>query len=176
MPTPNQIRSTIEKEIRVAFRGVTLGQGLSLREAQRADGFQKDVPEGRGIIHDSSQVPLDHLERDCTAHLDAIGFRYYIPALMLSVLDHYESASMRVIGTLSGLYPKKDSAWEYHINRYSLLNDAQKSAIAHFLSELPKLVDLDSEHQKIVPRALRNYWSKYLQTNGGLQEDGTREL
>src|SRR5215469_15804011 len=53
-------------------------------------------------------VPPDELERNCIAHLDALGFRYYIPALMLSVLDHYEPLSMRVIGTLAGLYPKKD--------------------------------------------------------------------
>ncbi|HXO88320.1 MAG TPA: DUF6714 family protein [Candidatus Acidoferrales bacterium] len=61
-----------------------------------------------------SQVTLDELERDCTAHLDALGFRYYIQALMLSVLDRYEPSSMRVIGTLAGLYPKKGDSWEHH--------------------------------------------------------------
>ena len=104
-------------------------------------------------------------ESDGIAHLDALGFRYYIPALMLSVLNQYESSSMRVIGTLGGLYPKKDNSWEYHMNRYSLLNPTQKAAIARFLAALPKLVDLDFEHQKSVPRALRNYWGEYLQTN-----------
>jgi hypothetical protein len=109
-------------------------------------------------------VPLDELEGACIAHLDALGFRYYIPALMLSVLNHYESSSMRVIGTLIGLYPKKDDGWEYHMHRYSLLNAAQKTAIARFLEALPKMVQLDFEDLKIVPRALRNYWSEYLQT------------
>jgi hypothetical protein len=117
------------------------------------------------FVDDWSQVPLDELERDCIAHLDASGFRYYIPALMLSVLSHYESSSMRVIGTLGALYPKKDNSWEYHMHRYSLLNTAQKPAIAQFLAALPKLVELDSEDQKVVPRALRNYWGQYLQTN-----------
>ncbi len=41
-------------------------------------------------------------------------------------------ASGTVIGTLSGLYPKKDSSWEYTMHRYSLLNLAQKTAIARF--------------------------------------------
>ena len=109
-------------------------------------------------------MPLDELESECIAYLDALGFRYYIPALILSVLDHYES-SMRVIGTLRGLYPKKDSGWEYHMHRYSLLNPAQKTAIARFLEALPKLVELDFEDQKTVPRALSNYWGEYLQTN-----------
>lgn len=105
------------------------------------------------------------LERDCVGHLDADGFRYYIPALMLSVLNHYDSASMRVIGTLSSLYPKRDNSWDYHMRRYSLLNKVQKTAVARFLAALPNLVELDSENQKTVPRALRNYWGEYLQAS-----------
>ncbi len=172
METPVQIRRAVENEIRMAFRGVTLGRGMSLRQAELADRFQDAVWKAQGtslgrgeITDDWSQVSLEELERDCTAHLDAEGFRYYIPALMLTLLDHYDSSSMRVIGTLGGLYPKKDSSWEYHINLYSLLNLPQKTAIARFLAELPKLVELNSEDQKVVERALRNYWGEYLQTN-----------
>jgi hypothetical protein len=163
------LRRAVEGEIRQAFHGVTLGKGMSLRQAQYADRFQDAVRNahstsiGKGeITNDWSQVSLDELERDCIALLDAFGFRYYIPALMLSVLDHYDPSSMRVIGTLGGLYPKKDS-WDHSMYQYSLLNSAQKTAIAHFLEALPRLVELDSEDQKIVPRALRNYWSEYLQ-------------
>ena len=119
METPLQIRRAVESEIRIAFRGVTLGRGIRLGQAKFADGFQNaaykgnsGLPTGREIADDWSQIPLDQLESDCIAHLDALGFRYYIPALMLSVLDRYESSSMRVIGTLSGLYPKKDDSWE----------------------------------------------------------------
>jgi hypothetical protein len=104
------------------------------------------------------------MDTSAIAHLDALGFRYYIPALMLSVLERYDSSSMRVIGTISGLYPKKDE-WAYHMHRYSLLSPDQKTAIARFVAALPQLVDLGFEDQKIVPRALRNYWGVYLQTN-----------
>ena len=168
METPLQIRRAVETEIRTAFRGVTLGQGISLRQARFADRFQDVPPHLRmgEITDDWTQVLLDELESesDGIAHLDAFGFRYYIPALMLSVLNHYESSSMRVIGTLMGLYPKKDSSWEYGMHRYSLLNPAQKTAIARFLAALPKLVELDFQDQKIVPRSLRNYWGEYLPT------------
>ena len=82
------------------------------------------------------------------------------------MLSHYESSSMRVVGPLGGLYPKKDNSWEYKMNRYSLLNPAQKTAIARFLAALPKLVELGFQDQKIVPRGLRNYWGEYLQKNG----------
>jgi hypothetical protein len=171
MKTPAQVRRAVEDEIRMAFRGITLGGGTSLRQAQCADGFSDAVrradsasPAQAEITDDWSQVPLKELQRDCIAHLDALGFRYYIPALMLSLLDHYESSSMRVIGTLSGLYPKKDS-WEYHMHRYSVLSLAQRIAIARFLAALPNLVELDVEGQTVVQRALRNYWGEYLQAN-----------
>jgi hypothetical protein len=164
-----EIRNSVESEIKTAFRGVTLGAGVSLRHAQLADrprevahNLDRASHAPREIVDDWSQVTLDELERDCTAQLDAAGFRYYIPALMLSVLNHYDSASMRVIGTLAGLYPKKDHHWEYDVRRYSLLNHAQKTAIARFLAALPKLVELDSQDQKIVARALRNYWEQHL--------------
>src|SRR6266404_1917886 len=172
MEMPLQIRRAVENEIRMAFRGVTLGQGISLRKAQFADGSRDAArnvhsasPAHGEITDDWSRVPLEELESESIAHLDALGFRYYIPALMLSVLDHYESSRMRVIGTLRGLYPKRDSGWEYHMHRYSLLNPAQKTAIARFLAALPKLVGLDFVDQKVVSRALRNYWDEYLQTN-----------
>ena len=171
METTLQIRNSVEQNIRTAFRGVTLGAGISLRRAQLIDG--QSVPSReqapsfmqKEIIDDWSRVPLDELERDSVAHLDALGFRYYIPALMLSVLEHYDSSSMRVIGTLTGLYPKKGNTWEYHMQRYSLLDAAQKITIARFLAELPKLVELDSEGQRTVERAFRNYWGDYLQSN-----------
>jgi hypothetical protein len=88
---------------------------------------------------------------------------------MLSVLDHYQSSSMRVIGTLSALYPKKGDEWEYHMHRYSLLTPVQKAAIARFLAVLSKLVELGFEDQKVVDRALRNYWGEYLETSASEQ-------
>jgi hypothetical protein len=51
------------------------------------------------------------------------------------------------------------------MHRYSLLTRSQKVAIAGFLEALSKLVDLNFEDQKIVPRALRNYWGEYLPSN-----------
>ena len=49
------------------------------------------------------------------------------------------------------------------MNRYSLLNFKQKVAIARFLVALPKLVQLELDDQKLVERAIRNYWGEYLQ-------------
>jgi hypothetical protein len=87
---------------------------------------------------------------------------------MLSVLDCHEPSSVRVIGTLAGLYPKKGDSWEYHLHRYSLLDPAQKASIARFLAGLPKLAELDLEGPIVVSRALHNYWGAYLPTSAGL--------
>ena len=81
---------------------------------------------------------------------------------MLSVLANYDNASMRVIGTLSALYPKPDS-WEYHMNRYSELSREQKHAVALFVSSLPNLIELDREDRIIMERALEKYWREYLE-------------
>ncbi len=170
MTTPPELRRAVEAAIAAAFRGVVLGRGISLRQAQAMDdyGRYRDITPTefaalqRGeITEDWSRVPLDELDRGCDAYLDAEGFRYYIPALMLSVLSHYDPSSMRVIGTLSSLYPKKDS-WAYHMSRYSLLTVSQKSAIAGFLAALPELIELEGGDRKVVPRALRDYWHEFL--------------
>jgi multidrug efflux pump subunit AcrB len=81
--------------------------GLSLADLKaRAEDIRQRLLRVPNASH-------DELEHNCIAHLDALGFRYYIPALMLSVLNRYDASSMRVIGTLGGLYPKKDSLWEH---------------------------------------------------------------
>jgi hypothetical protein len=165
----NSKREAVTDAIQSAFKGVTLGHGISLRQAEMIDDRTKDCvtsPEFHALLsgevtNDWSRVPSIELERDNIAHLDARGFRYYIPALMLSVLERYESVSMRVIGTLSGLYPRKEH-WNYHVGRYALLDETQKSAIAFFLSALSELVELDPEDEKMVQRAFERYWKQFL--------------
>jgi hypothetical protein len=154
--------------IHAAFSNVSLGNGISLRQAQVIDNYGEGVTDEEfnnltlnETTDDWSKVPLAELELDCLAHLDAAGFRYYIPAFMLSVLNHYEPSSMRVIGTLSSLYPKEEM-WFFHMERYSLLSEPQREAIAQYICVLPTLVNLDREDLKIMERALKIYWHQYL--------------
>ena len=168
-------RSILELAIRSAFLGMRLDGGVSLKQAQVIDRYGEgftdkefDALQTTEITEDWTQVTLEELERNCIAHLDAKGLRYYIAPLMLAVIRHYEPGSMRVIGTLSALYPKK-GAWQYHMERYSLLNHAQKQAIAMFLQSIPHLLPLDHEDTQIIPRALRSYWGQYA---GGAKQPG----
>jgi hypothetical protein len=170
MPTNTPTRELVERKIRQAFAGVTLGAGVSLRQAVASDDGRSyspaewDALKTADVVDDWSRVPPSTLETDCLAFLDGEGFRYYLPILMLSVLDEYDPGSRRVIGTLLGLYPKKES-FEYAMERYAALSTNQKRAVATFLEALPDLVSLWPSDAAIVRRALRNYWHKFSETH-----------
>jgi hypothetical protein len=155
----------LERQIRVAFEGVRLGRGVSLRQTQIITRFGDGVTAqeyaslpNSEVTDDWSRVSFEELEQGAVAHLDAEGLRYYLPALMLSVLSNYDNMSQRVIGTLMALDPRKD----YNTMRLSLLSEPQRAAIASFLVVLPQCVKLDEEDRKRVSRSLSAHWSRYV--------------
>jgi hypothetical protein len=77
---------------------------------------------------------------------------------MLSLLSNYNAGSMRVIGTISALYPAAIGPER----RYTYLTDDQHQAVACFVEALPRLVTLCTEDSKRVSRALRNYWGRFV--------------
>lgn len=167
-------RENLEAEIKSAFAGVVLGDGVSIGHAEFIDCWGKN-PDGsqisdeqyraittNDVVDDWTQVTLEELERDNIAHFDPAGLRYYLPALMLSLLDRYDPSSMRTIGTLHGLLPSPDYPPDVAAHRFSLLSPTQKIAVARFLLLLPELAKLDREDEKIVRRALERYWAVFL--------------
>jgi hypothetical protein len=162
-------RCVVERQIREAFRGVVLGNGISLCQAQVADRFGEGFTEEQlsvllhpEITDDWTQVPFEDLDSDCLAHLDAEGLRYYLAPLMLSVIDRYEPGSMRVLGTIGALDPRD----AYKGSRFARFDNVQRRAIAAFLIALPNLVDLWTEDAKVVARSLDAYWGQFAPTDG----------
>jgi hypothetical protein len=158
-------RNVVEQQIREAFKGVTLGGGVSLCQAQVADRYGEGFTEEQlsVLVHPEitdnwARVPFSDLDSDCIAHLDAEGLRYYLAPLMLSVIEHYEAGSMRVIGTIGALDPRS----AYGETRFALFSDEQRKAIAYFLTTLPELVNLWDEDAKVASRSLRTYWERFL--------------
>lgn len=157
-------KAEIVAEIKTAFAGVKLDGGISLEQTKIIDNYGRDCSVERFAslplseeTDDWTRIPASVLDdADCLAHFDRKGFRYYIPALMLRLLDRYDPMSMMTIGTLSILYPKTET-WSY---LYTLLSPQQSRAVARFLDALPNLVGLDEEDRTIVERALRNHWLK----------------
>ncbi len=158
----------IETGIRAAFKDVRLDGGLSLSEAAGVDNRAVEklraLPAGRDT-DDWSALSCEMLDDyPVLAYMNAEGFRCYIPAFIISVLTQYVPGSMRVSSTLSSLYPKRSENWDYSMKQYSLLTRKQREAIAAFLAGLSAEVELDGEDQKVVERALRNYWHEFLVT------------
>jgi hypothetical protein len=159
-------QAQLRKLIKTAFIDVKLEDGLSIRQGEVCDNYGEGVsdeefhaiPLGE-ITDDWTALPLQELEQyPYLAYLDAKGFRYYIPAFLLSLLDNAQCGSMRVISTLMSLTPDS-CTWSPNMD---LLNDEQRSAIAVFLSEIQHLPQLDSSDQIMISDALEQYWSQFL--------------
>jgi hypothetical protein len=107
-------KEQIKKIIETAFDGVTLDGGISLDQTKVIDNYGRGISDNEfdalpnnEITNNWMEIPTSQLdEAECLAHFDRKGFKYYIPALMLRLLDDYDRTSMMTIGTLSILYPK----------------------------------------------------------------------
>lgn len=159
------VRSTLY----AAFGPVALGAGVSIRQSEVIDVY------GEGWTDEQfNALPLSELtdnwggvsdaelERACVAHLDPEGYRYYIPALALSLIRNPDYASMRFIGTMHS-FALRGGDDVYHRTRFELLDRAQKHAIALYLFHLPLLVDLDRDDRELVRQTLQGYWQQFLQ-------------
>jgi hypothetical protein len=170
-------RETVEAGIRTAFAGVKLGAGVSLRQAQAADTWRdghteaewRALPRGE-VTDDWSRVPDAELRRDCIAYLDEEGLRYYLPAFMLWLLDHYDDVEMRrdassdlaVIGTLMATAPGGDGRAAALHAAFDGYTPQRRAAIAAFVEALPRLVELSYMDAMCVERAIRDYWGQFL--------------
>ena len=176
MDDPNRAeRDSIEAAIRSAFAGVKLGPGVSLQQARLINDYAElseaewaAVPRLE-ITDDWSRIPDDELICDALAHLDADGLRYYLPALMLWLLGHYNDrsdgrdpdADATVIGTVHSLAPDAGFA-RYLWGIYDMFTPEQRTAMARYVEALPRQVDLRYEDAARLGRAIDLYWSRFL--------------
>jgi hypothetical protein len=166
-------RDDIQDAIRSAFVNVRLRSGVSLRHAESIDGTIFGLEpayigrETDEVTDDWTRVPESELLRDNIAHLDAEGLRYYLPALMLWLLDHYDEdrwlsgSDMTAIGTIGAVAPEQQFAttlWAI----YDSFTAEQRTAIASYVEALPRLVRLDHEDARRVARSMDGYWRRFL--------------
>ncbi|NEO83172.1 MAG: hypothetical protein F6J87_02760 [Spirulina sp. SIO3F2] len=168
--TRQMLRKTeIIQAFELAFAGVVLGEGMNLRRTEVASScgeqpFDFSDPEAN-VVDDWRAIPLRELNRAHMAYLDAAGWRYYLPAMAIALLDDYEDdqygpSEMRIIGTLMSLDIQESlGSHEYF---YSTLTLAQKCAIALYLQHLPSWVELNISDVRLRKRALKNYWVQFL--------------
>lgn len=157
------VRSTLY----AAFGGVRLGTGISIRQSEVIDVYGEGWTDeafralpAAEVTDDWSRVSDAELERVCIGHLDIEGYRYYIPALALSVIRDPDRTSMRFISTLLSFV--MSGVHDSHLTRFEYLNRAQKRAIALYLFHLPLLADLDEDDRELVAQSLTSYWRQFL--------------
>jgi hypothetical protein len=158
-------RESVEVAIRDAFADVRLGEGISLRWAEAIDDMndQRTPTELNAlrrseVTDDWAAVPASELDSAFIAHLDAEGLRYYLPALMLRLLDNYEAAELWSIGTIVAL----DQRERHPPGFLELLTESQRTAVALYVRALPDLVDLHRDDAALITRAFRAVWSREL--------------
>ena len=144
------------ERIRTAFNGVKLGDGIGLWQAQGLDDYE--TPEVcadyrlKDEDEDWSRISDDTLQRcnSSPSFLDAKGFRFYMPAFMLSELRggygfHFKW-SLTDSGTLA-------------YTRYELLNANQRAVVRDYLIFFASDPD-DTFSRDDIMHALETYWTE----------------
>jgi hypothetical protein len=142
--------------VRSAFRGVTLGNGVGLRQGQGLDDYADERTlasyRAEDEKNDWSAIPVADLDR-CYSSLsffDAEGMRFHLPAYLVADLEE----SLQTADVLFHLvYMAHGSE-----SRFDTLSSAQREAVRQFL-----LLRLSDHHRQfyhpMIEAALTNDWT-----------------
>jgi len=160
------LRETVVQAITDAFDGVTRQNAITLHEAQVIDEY--GMPDERAAArlldteHRWQDISDRHIEEcsDALGYLCPVGFRYYLPARMIYVLNHYRSSHCWAVeNTIYGLCTS-GRLHDYRPHQFAILSQEQSRAVCLFLWYLVECghgyVDEDA-----VVEALTRYWSRF---------------
>ncbi len=142
--------------IRTAFQGVTLGNGVGLREGLGLDDYADSVTLARYRSQDEkddwSRIPLSDLNdyHSSLSFFDEEGLRFHLPAFLIAELE--DTLNESVLFHLC--YVGHDIP-----SRFAILNQAQRTAVREFL--WLRLADHDhgAEFERPwIEHALLEYW------------------
>ncbi|MDG2991956.1 hypothetical protein L3556_13585 [Candidatus Synechococcus calcipolaris G9] len=147
-------KENVLKEIKSAFSGVTLGNGIGLWEAQAIDDYESEEVQKRNRDKDEkedwSQLSYDELQH-CHSSLsffDAEGMRFHLPAYIVGSLDNNVNSPIFHLTQLD----------DYAILKLAALNPAQRQAIVMYLKWCLEQAQYEFEYPTI-RRALSEYWN-----------------
>lgn len=150
--------------IKHSYSEVVLGDGISLEAARKIDGYGENqlVPcdENQSSIptDDWGSIKAEELERlPYLAHVDSEGFRYYLPALMCSLIEEPNFRSYRFDQAMVLLNPQDDLCDD----RYELFTEDQMKSISLFVRRLPDLIELDEDEKREIALIFDKHWNKW---------------
>lgn len=161
------VRDTLIDEISRAFDGVTREGGISLREAEVIDDLGDDDERIAARLLDTEKRWQDVPARDIEYYfqsltfLDAIGFRYYIPAFMIWTLrEGRTSDSATTEFTIYDLCPgiHSERLQPSMIRQYGLLTEDQNAIVCRYLRFM-----VNHEGDEDAKLALESYWGQFCQ-------------
>ena len=153
---PTREAERLYTEITTAFAEVALGDGVGLWEAQAIDDYAEPTvrrsARERDEKHDWSVIPAKDLDEcySSPSFFDPEGMRFHLPALMLADLSG--SSQIDVTFFLTRLD-------DWSLEKFQLLNDAQRNAVRRFLEFQLRYSDGDFDHPSI-EQALQTFWNK----------------
>jgi hypothetical protein len=161
------LAESIIETIRSAFAGVPRGR-VTIHEAEVIDDYGSDAErqKARALDTDESwdQVRDDDITECPTAlcHLDADGWRYYVPVYMIWSLRHFR-ASHSIVSDFTIYTFDPDSGYprlsEHNMERFGLLNQAQSRAVCWFLRYMA--ANEDHADVRIARLALDEFWGRF---------------
>lgn len=156
-------KEEIVTEIREAFRGITLGSGIGLYQAQGIDDYADAATCERYREQDEKQdwekISADDLNRcySSPCFFDAEGMRFHLPAFLIAELDGELG-----VDPLFHLTQLDD----YAKSKLVLLSPAQREAVRHFLLFIKDDPRHEFDRQNI-EWALAEYWNGDGDRRGG---------
>ena len=147
-------RDELIAEIRAAFAGVTLGDGIGLRQGQGLDDYESEATcqkyRQRDEKLDWSSIPARELVlcHSSLSFFDAAGMRFHLPAYLIAHLrDELPLDPVYHLTNLSA----------YSRGKLVLLNRHQRQAVRAYLLFLQQ--DQGMYESRAMTRALATYWT-----------------
>lgn len=151
-------RQQIVTQIQEAFRNVSLGDGIGLREAQAIDDYESEQTRAAyrqaDEKHNWSRIRTTDLN-NCHSSLsffDAEGMRFHLPAFLIA--DLQGAFTQDVVFHLT--YSQHDN-----FSRFALFDTAQRQVVRDFL--LLRLAELNewpnNPQTPMIEQALAGFWA-----------------
>lgn len=179
-------REGLINQIFSAFKGVRLGNGVGLTEAQAIDCYASPDERKEYRSHDETEnwieIPVRSLYRywDSVSFFDAAGMRFHLPVFLLLALEYFEEEVEKMYneGPVRGTVPDIEfhltsvlkylddgsedgiKMREFDAERFSLLNAEQMGCVIRFLEFRTCELGKEDNQRILLERAITHWTSK----------------